>query len=452
MEGKMVLQSMLFGGDSKLEAAAVSDAAHIVPGSSGSHVKKIQLALIQLDDARIVPDGIYGKATAAAVQAYKRKRNIVGTYQRAPDDIVGKLTTSALDRELWGREQTDLQKTILMPLPPPPPLPGYRRHLGQFLKVSKHLRDHDRAYFPVLATARGPTLANVVAPDVPQPPNDPRLELAKGETKRVIAFNAIGKIIEPLNPLIAKVVNPGDPAAYSLELTQNPQIVEVKGGIRGRTNLYVRTKGDAPRITNLLRVWCAMPRRIVKVGFQYLRAPANLETTLKPGAEDALLSEINEIFLWQANIFFRKISAADIRITGLRLVKGEPAITIERGDTDGPDWAKLIAARNSAADVNVCFVRDFSYFPKPGSIGLTHSKRATTTGQRDCLVRRIVDLASGAEASSAHTVAHELGHALGAGHAGQVAEDLMYEDSDGIRIMPTTAATMHLNLEAFPPK
>lgn len=44
----MSLQSRLLRGDPKLEAAAVSDPAHIVPGARGPHVTKIQQALNQM--------------------------------------------------------------------------------------------------------------------------------------------------------------------------------------------------------------------------------------------------------------------------------------------------------------------------------------------------------------------------------------------------------------------
>jgi peptidoglycan hydrolase-like protein with peptidoglycan-binding domain len=86
----MSLQSKLFRGESKPEAAAVSDPAHsaideggarrrllLTPGTSGPHVAKIQQALNVLDGAAIAQDGKYGGATAAAVLAYKRKRNII---------------------------------------------------------------------------------------------------------------------------------------------------------------------------------------------------------------------------------------------------------------------------------------------------------------------------------------------------------------------------------------
>jgi peptidoglycan hydrolase-like protein with peptidoglycan-binding domain len=97
----MALQSQLFRGEPKLEAAAVSDSAHIVQGATGEHVSKIQLALIRLDGAALKSDGSYGPATAAAVLAYKRKRNIVNrSYQSQADNIVGKMTIVALDREM----------------------------------------------------------------------------------------------------------------------------------------------------------------------------------------------------------------------------------------------------------------------------------------------------------------------------------------------------------------
>jgi hypothetical protein len=102
----VALQSQLFRGDSKLEAAAVSDPAHIMQGASGEHVRKIQLALIQLDGAKIDPDGKYGPATAAAVLAFKKKRNIINrSYQTQADNIVGKMTMAALDREMLAKER-----------------------------------------------------------------------------------------------------------------------------------------------------------------------------------------------------------------------------------------------------------------------------------------------------------------------------------------------------------
>jgi len=115
----MALRSKLFRGDAKLEAAAVSNAAHIVPGARGAHVGKIQQALINLDDAVIAADEVtataYGRSTAAAVLAYKENRDIVNrSYQTTADNIVGIMTMAALDKEMAAREGSVRSVPVLL--------------------------------------------------------------------------------------------------------------------------------------------------------------------------------------------------------------------------------------------------------------------------------------------------------------------------------------------------
>lgn len=100
----MALQSVLFRGDPKLDAAAVSDPAHIFQGANGPHVAKIQQALVQLDGAAISQDGAYGQGTAAAVSAFKQKRQILNSQGKI-DNIVGKKTMAALDSEMVAKER-----------------------------------------------------------------------------------------------------------------------------------------------------------------------------------------------------------------------------------------------------------------------------------------------------------------------------------------------------------
>lgn len=109
----MPLLSELLRGDPKLENAAVHDSAHVLPGSSGPHVEKIQVALMLLDSASIASSELaadrYGETTAAAVLAYKRKRNIINrSYQSAADNIVGRMTIASLDSEM--AERSAIQK------------------------------------------------------------------------------------------------------------------------------------------------------------------------------------------------------------------------------------------------------------------------------------------------------------------------------------------------------
>ena len=113
----MALHSKLFRGDPKLEAAAVSDPAHITPGTSGRHVAKIQQALNMIDGAAIAEDGKYGRATATAVLTYKRKRNIVNrSYQTQADDIIGKMTIASLDMEVFKKENAPVLPVQIKPL------------------------------------------------------------------------------------------------------------------------------------------------------------------------------------------------------------------------------------------------------------------------------------------------------------------------------------------------
>jgi hypothetical protein len=80
----MGLQSKLFHGDPKLEAAAMSDPAHIMRGARGEHVRKIQLALIMLDGADIKPDGDYGPATANSLLTNAREAETHAEKPGAP--------------------------------------------------------------------------------------------------------------------------------------------------------------------------------------------------------------------------------------------------------------------------------------------------------------------------------------------------------------------------------
>ena len=106
----MALQSALFRGDVKLEACLVHDSAHVKTGAVGEHVTKVQVALATLDGVAIAGDELsrlaYGPSTATAVLAFKRQRNIINrSYQKQADDIVGKMTIAALDREMCDHEK-----------------------------------------------------------------------------------------------------------------------------------------------------------------------------------------------------------------------------------------------------------------------------------------------------------------------------------------------------------
>lgn len=106
----MPLQSKLFRGDRALEACLVQDSAHITEGAAGDHVSKIHTALFAIDGLAVSLDELqtctYGKSTVKAVLAFKTKRNIINySYERKVDNIVGKMTIAALDREMLRKER-----------------------------------------------------------------------------------------------------------------------------------------------------------------------------------------------------------------------------------------------------------------------------------------------------------------------------------------------------------
>jgi hypothetical protein len=113
----MGLQSALFSDDDKLQACLVNDRAHVTVGAVGDHVTKIHSALTVIQNASIdlaeLRDSRYGPSTAAAVLAYKRQRQIINrSYQTQADNIVGKMTIAAMDREMSVIEQQEAQKAV----------------------------------------------------------------------------------------------------------------------------------------------------------------------------------------------------------------------------------------------------------------------------------------------------------------------------------------------------
>jgi hypothetical protein len=114
MDVAMALQSRLFAGDAKLEAAAKSNPAHVVPGAVGDHVSRIQQALRRLDGAVIdsieISGKRYGASTAMAVLNYKKKRGIINrSYQTQADNIVGIMTIASMDDEMSEKEQEPVE-------------------------------------------------------------------------------------------------------------------------------------------------------------------------------------------------------------------------------------------------------------------------------------------------------------------------------------------------------
>lgn len=105
----MALVSKRFSKNTRLQDCAVKDPSHVTPGSKGDFVGLIQTALMLIDNLPIADAEIaahsYGDTTTKAVLAYKRKRHIINpAYQKSEDNIVGKMTIAALDKDMRARE------------------------------------------------------------------------------------------------------------------------------------------------------------------------------------------------------------------------------------------------------------------------------------------------------------------------------------------------------------
>lgn len=114
----MALASRLFAGDPRLEACLVDHAAHVVEGDQGDHVGKIQYAVMVLDGGTInnreMEQMRYGPDTARLVKAYKTQRRIINfSYQQTADDIVGKMTIAALDKEMVVFEVLEYSRSLI---------------------------------------------------------------------------------------------------------------------------------------------------------------------------------------------------------------------------------------------------------------------------------------------------------------------------------------------------
>jgi hypothetical protein len=113
----MSLQSELLRDDPRLQSCLTHDASHLVKGTVGSCVARVQTALFVVDGLKIereeIHSKLYGSSTANAELAFKTRRKIINRkYQTKPDNIVGKMTIAALDKELLKKEgYADCQQT-----------------------------------------------------------------------------------------------------------------------------------------------------------------------------------------------------------------------------------------------------------------------------------------------------------------------------------------------------
>jgi hypothetical protein len=235
----MRLQSELFRGEPKLEAAAVSDPAHIVPGATGPHVRKIQTALFLLDGAAIA-DGelrrtFYGPSTAGAVLAYKHKRNIINrSYQTQADNIVGKMTIASLDSEMQKRR---FEPVRIIPL-------TYWRQRPAPSPTVAALLDSTRPSVMSFAVGSVDVMAVLPTPPHINPGPQTVLELRRNSTGNFEVTNGKGGTITVIDGGIAKIQPGSAPAGVFFPIKKDPEHFRITSGkLLGQTLIVASANG-----------------------------------------------------------------------------------------------------------------------------------------------------------------------------------------------------------------
>lgn len=235
----MPLSSQLLKGDVALEAAALYDSSHILPGSSGQAVVKIQQALNLLEQAGLTPDGKFGPGTAAAVLAFKKKRGLIrNDVAGGWTAIVGKGTVAALDRELAEIENRGEGRVKLEPLfINRPVLPD-----SVFTVKSFNTRG-----FAETTSISSPVSAKTTSafPFSPQKltrfeVNNHAIEIKVGQKGRFRVVNGKGGTVY-CDPKIAVVSNPNKPqvsVAGMVSVSETSEEFDVTGLHEGVTTIY----------------------------------------------------------------------------------------------------------------------------------------------------------------------------------------------------------------------
>lgn len=233
----MALQSKLFAGDPKLEAAALSDPAHISPGARGLHVEKIQKALVRLDSMTIaaqeLEDTFYGTSTANAVLSYKKKRAIINrSYQSSADNIVGKMTMTSLDRDVAMAELI-VRTPIILPISPPP-----RPVRADFLIEARRSAFAARTFAPDRSQAALASFNLFGA--VPSFPRS-QLEINTSDTGTFQIIGGKGEIVFVENFRVGLLLDQQDARREKaqLDITSDGQAFTVRGKAPGLTRILV---------------------------------------------------------------------------------------------------------------------------------------------------------------------------------------------------------------------
>ncbi|HZS53464.1 MAG TPA: hypothetical protein VFA65_03605 [Bryobacteraceae bacterium] len=432
----MALQSRLFRNDHKLEAAAVSDPAHIVPNARGLHVGKIQIALIHVDGAvingRELQSAAYGASTARAVFAFKQKRNIINrSYQTKPDNIVGKMTIAELDREILALEPLS-GRTQIQPLGRAQNLSissGARVSASPFVAF-KIGADQGFQGGPQIIVPKGASISPFL------------LTLIAGQPQNFNVINGKGGVVGCMDNDIAIVSDPSEPLAHggTMSVSRDRQVFSIAGRATGTTAI-VATDKSRTGFGDMLTVSVQAAPQLVTIAFHFLGGPPEVASNRNKNSVAAAVATMNNIYQGQASITFQ-IAGIDSSPLVIPELQNRALHLLQRELSS--DWKAVTKRRSANAHLNVFFAGKIfveDVFPLRGRpIALSSNPRTRQFVSRDTIIQ---DDLRGVELGV--LLAHEAGHTLGEDD-NEVADDLMNGSAPG-RII-TRAAARRLNEQA----
>ena len=165
----MPLKSYIFAKDPVFEKCLADHAAHIVPGSRGQHVRKIQGAIEAIDgtpfDENEWSTMTYGPVTAKSVLDYKIARDIINrNYQQSADNVVGKMTIERLDEDMTALETSAKDSSSSRCEQRSTPSPTLLRAMAQGAGVQRRRPVENLPQTPDFLQSRGLIASGPVAP------------------------------------------------------------------------------------------------------------------------------------------------------------------------------------------------------------------------------------------------------------------------------------------------
>ena len=173
----------------------------------------------------------------------------------------------------------------------------------------------------------------------------------------------------------------------------------IKGVKRGKTVVWAKDKAKlAAQIVVEVK-----PQRVVTIALNYVEDKAGHKTKRSPDTAGALLKKINDIYLPQANVKFRKVSAGILKINE----DLGPIVMRDRKTPSKDKFSVLIANRVPGAQINVFFVWECEKAGLDADVE-GHAEIAISRNEKtNCMVEDSLGTLF------ERVVAHEVGHNLG---------------------------------------